>query len=78
MAFRHVIDGAMSAGAAVVTAGLTVVPGWYTHMAAQAGIAPGWVYAVLAAFGFVAVSIVFAFLAKAVRGVGPLRERRRS
>lgn len=78
MALRHVFDGAQSALAAVITAGLTAVPGWYTHLAAQAGLAPGWVYGVLAAFGFVAVSIVFAFLAKAVRGVAPLRERRRS
>ncbi|KNG92483.1 hypothetical protein [Pseudaestuariivita atlantica] len=77
MGLRHIFDGAQSLAAAVVTVGLTGVPLWYTHQAIQIGLAPQWVYAVLAALFFVSASIVFAFLAKMLRGVAPLRERRR-
>ncbi len=51
---------------------------WYTNQAIVSGIAPQWVYGVLGVLFFVSVSLVLNLLNKAFRGVGPLRERRRS
>ena len=72
---RAVLDGFLSACA---IAAITGIPMWYTNAAINAGIAPQWAYAALGALFFVSVSIVLNLLRKTFRGIGPLRERRRS
>ncbi len=74
---RNIWDGLVSLGTAVATVAVCGVPVWYTHKAAQSGIAPNWVYAPAAALAFVGVLMTLAFLRKASRGVSPGRERRR-
>lgn len=75
---RVFFDGCLSLLCAVVVAVITGIPMWYTNAAITMGIAPQWVYGVLGVFFFVSVSIVLQLLQKAYKGVGPLRERRRS
>ena len=70
-------DGFLSLLCAVLTLVILGVPGWGAALALRAGLMPVWGWAPLAAMGFVAVVMVFAFLRKAWRGVHPLRERRR-
>lgn len=75
---RAVWDGFLSFAAALIIAAITGIPMWYTNQAIVTGIAPQWVYGVLGGLFFVSVSIVLNLIRKAFRGVGPLRERRRS
>lgn len=75
---RVVFDGVLSFLVAVLIAGITGIPMWYTNQAIMVGLAPQWVWGVLGALFFVSVSIVLNLLRKAFRGVGPTRERRRS
>ena len=75
---RVVLDGFVSLLCAVTVAAITGIPMWYTNQAIVMGIAPQWVYGVLGALFFVSVSIVLNLVGKAMKGIGPLRERRRS
>ena len=70
-------DGILSFLAAFVTAFVTGVPAWGTFRAIQSDLLPAWGWAALIALGFVGILMVLSFLRKAVRGVHPLRERRR-
>lgn len=74
---RALWDGLMSLIAAVLTAAITLLPAWYTHLAVGQGIAPAWAYAVIAGLVAVGVLMIVAFVRKGFRGVHPLRERRR-
>jgi len=70
-------DGFLSFLCALLTLAILGLPGWGAYLALRAGLMPGWGWAPLAALGFVAVVMIFAFLKKTWRGVHPLRERRR-
>lgn len=77
MAFRHTVDGATSVLSAVATAAVCGLPCWFTWKAIEAGVAPVWAWAAIAALGFIGLIMVVAFLRKGFNGVAPTRERRR-
>ncbi|WP_108815855.1 hypothetical protein [Loktanella sp. Alg231-35] len=77
MAFRNVLDGAASFGAALVTSAICGVPAWFTVVAVRAGLAPTWAYGAAAAIGVVGLILTVAFLRKGLAGVAPTRQRRR-
>lgn len=70
-------DGFLSLLAALVTLGIIGVPVWGTFVAIRAGLVPGWAWGPLILLSLVGVVMVLAFLRKTVRGVHPMRERRR-
>lgn len=70
-------DGFLSLLAGLLTVGIVGVPIWGAVLALNNGLVPGWAWGFVVALGFVGLLMVFAFLRKTVRGVHPLRERRR-
>lgn len=77
MALKHTLDGAASLGAAAITAAVCGLPCWFTWKAIEAGAAPLWAWAAIAALGFVGLVLFFAFLRKGFAGIAPTRDRRR-
>jgi len=74
---RNIFDGMLSLIAAVLAAAIVLFPAWSAHMAIDSGLAPQWVYVMIAGLVFVGGVMVLAFLRKAKDGVSPLRERKR-
>lgn len=74
---RRFFDGVLSGFAAVLTAAIIGVPVWSAGLALRAEMVPVWGWAPLALLGAAGLVMVLSFLRKAVRGVHPLRERRR-
>ncbi|MEQ9041214.1 MAG: hypothetical protein RIE24_23030 [Silicimonas sp.] len=70
-------DGFLSALCAMATIGVIGLPLWGTFRAVRADLVPVWFWAPMLLLAFVGAVMVWAFLRKAVRGVHPLRERRR-
>jgi len=77
MAFRYILDGAASFGAALVTCAVCGLPAWFTVAAVRAEIAPVWAYAAAGALGIIGAMLTFAFMRKGLAGVAPTRQRRR-
>lgn len=77
MAFRNILDGAASFGAALVTLAICGLPAWFTVAAVRAEIAPIWAYGAAGALGGIGLILSFAFLRKGLAGVAPTRHRRR-
>lgn len=77
MAFRNILDGAASFGAALFTFAVCGVPAWFTFLAIREGFAPVWVYAFVAALCAIGLVLSFAFLRKGMDGIAPTRQRRR-
>ena len=77
MAFRNVLDGAASFGAALVTCAVCGLPTWFTISAIRAEVAPVWAYAAAAGLGIIGVILTLAFVRKGIAGVAPTRQRRR-
>ncbi|MEL6685537.1 MAG: hypothetical protein AAFN63_17210 [Pseudomonadota bacterium] len=77
MAFRNVLDGAASFGAALVTCAVCGLPTWFTIGAIRAEVAPVWAYAAAAGLGIIGVILTLAFVRKGIAGVAPTRQRRR-
>lgn len=77
MAFRNVLDGAASFGAALVTSAVCGLPTWFTIVAVRYGLAPVWAYGAAGALGLIGLILTFAFLRKGLAGVAPTRQRRR-
>ena len=78
MAFRNILDGAASLGAALFTCAVCGLPAWFTVVAVRAGVAPTWAYAAAAALGLIGAILVLAFVRKSFAGIAPTRQRRRS
>ncbi len=74
---RRIWDGFLSLIAAIATVAICGVPAWFTYKAIDAGLAPVWVWAAVAALAGVGVIMTLAFLRKAASGVSPSRERPR-
>ncbi len=70
-------DGFLSLLAGLVMLGVVGVPLWGAFVAIQNDLVPGWVWVPLVLLALVGAVMVLAFLRKAMRGVHPLRERRR-
>ncbi|MEM9787605.1 MAG: hypothetical protein AAF801_13970 [Pseudomonadota bacterium] len=77
MAFRNVLDGVASFGAALVTCAVCGVPAWFTIVAVRYGFAPVWAYGAAGLLAVIGVILTFAFLRKGLAGVAPTRQRRR-
>ena len=77
MAFRNVLDGAASLGAALVTFAICGLPAWFTIVAVRAEVAPTWAYAAAGAVGVIGAILTLAFLRKSFAGIAPTRQRRR-
>lgn len=77
MAFRNILDGAASFGAAFVTSAICGLPAWFTIVAVRAGIAPQWAYSAAGGLAVVGAILTLAFLRKGIAGVAPTRQRRR-
>lgn len=77
MAFRNVMDGAASFGAALVTCAVCGVPAWFTIISVRYGLAPQWGYAAAGALAVIGLILTFAFLRKGFAGIAPTRQRRR-
>ena len=77
MAFRNVLDGAASFGAALVTCAVCGLPTWSTISAIRAEIAPVWAYAAAAGLVIIGLILTLAFIRKGLAGVAPTRQRRR-
>lgn len=73
----RVWDGFLSGLCALATVGIIGVPLWAAGQATRAGLVPVWVWGALGLLGFVGLVMVVAFGRKALRGVHPLRDRRR-
>jgi hypothetical protein len=63
---------------AVFILSISLVPGWYAHIAANAGLAPTWIYLFIIALVFAAGLVALDFFKKGFGGVAPSRTRRRS
>ena len=74
---KAMLDGFQSLVAAIVFAGVGLVPAWFAHLAIAGSLAPAWGYAAIALLVLFTGMMVFSFLRKAGSGIGPLRERRR-
>lgn len=74
---RHVVDGAASFLAAIVTFAICFFPCWFTYLAVESGVAPSWGWLVIAVLCVIGLIPTVAFLRKAVLGIAPTRERRR-
>jgi hypothetical protein len=77
MAFRNILDGAASFGAALFTSFVCGLPAWFTVAAVRAEIAPVWAYAAAGGLAGIGVILTLAFLRKGLAGVAPTRQRRR-
>ncbi|MCK0094912.1 hypothetical protein MWU60_04975 [Yoonia sp. F2084L] len=77
MAFRNILDGAASFGAALVTSAVCGLPAWFTITAIRADIAPVWAYAAAGGLGVIGIILTLAFVRKGIGGVAPTRQRRR-
>jgi hypothetical protein len=77
MAFRNILDGAASFGAALITSAVCGLPAWFTIAAVRAEIAPIWAYAAAAGLGIIGIILTLAFLRKGLGGIAPTRQRRR-
>ncbi|PJI92268.1 hypothetical protein BC777_1113 [Yoonia maricola] len=77
MAFRNILDGAASFGAAFVTSAICGLPAWFTVAAVRSEIAPVWAYAAAAGLAVIGVILTVAFIRKGSAGVAPTRQRRR-
>lgn len=75
---KRIWDGGRSLVSAVLVLGLTLVPSWYAHIAANAGLAPTWIYLFIIALVFAAGLVAMDFFKKGFGGVAPSRTRRRS
>ena len=71
------LDGAASVLAALATLAICGLPCWFTYKAIEAGAAPVWAWAAIAALGGVGLIKSIAFLGKAAKGIAPSRDRRR-
>ncbi|WP_373635554.1 hypothetical protein [Yoonia sp. SS1-5] len=78
MAMRHLLDGAASFGAALITLGACGLPAWFTLQAINANVAPLWAYAPAGALAIIGLILTLAFLRKGFAGVAPTRQRRRT
>ena len=77
MAFRNILDGAASFGAALVTSAVCGLPAWFTVTAVRADVAPLWAYGAAGSLAIIGVILTLAFLRKGLAGVAPTRQRRR-
>lgn len=77
MAFRNILDGAASFGAALVTFAVCGLPAWFTVQAVRADIAPIWAYGAAGTLGLIGIVLALAFARKAFAGIAPTRQRRR-
>lgn len=77
MAFRNVLDGAASFGAALFTSAVCGLPAWFTVVAVRAEIAPVWAYGAAGLLAIIGLILTLAFLRKGFAGVAPTRQRRR-
>lgn len=77
MAFRNVLDGAASFGAALFTSAVCGLPAWFTVAAVRAEIAPVWAYGAAGLLAIIGLILTLAFLRKGFAGVAPTRQRRR-
>jgi hypothetical protein len=73
----RVWDGFLSGLCALITLVLVGTPLWAAVGAVRAALVPQWVWVPIVLLGFVGIVMMAAFGRKAVRGVHPLRERRR-
>lgn len=73
----RIADGMASALAALVAAGLTLPPVWFTHRAVQGDLAPLWAYVPAGLLAVVGLVLTLAFARKALRGIAPSRDRAR-
>ena len=78
MAFRNILDGAASFGAALVTSAICGLPAWFTVVAVRGGLAPVWAYAAAGVLAVIGLILTLAFVRKGLAGVAPTRQRRRS
>lgn len=70
-------DGFLSGLGALATMAIIGVPLWGAIQAVRTGLIPVWGWGPIVLLGFVGVVMVAAFGRKALRGVHPLRDRRR-
>jgi hypothetical protein len=70
-------DGFASLLAALASAGLTLPPAWFTHLAIRADLAGVWAYAPAVLLAIVGLILTAAFARKAARGIAPSRDRAR-
>lgn len=75
--FRNIWDGLLSLGAFALTIAVFGIPIWAAHLAIGARLVPVWSYAALAGLVYVGGNLAIAFLRKALKGVSPLRDRKR-
>lgn len=73
----RVWDGFLSGLGALATLAIVGVPLWGAIQAVQAGLIPFWAWGPIVLLAFVGVVMFAAFGRKALRGVHPLRDRRR-
>lgn len=71
------LDGTASVLAALATILIFGGASWFTYKAIDAGVAPVWAWAFVAALSGVGIIMTIAFLRKAANGVSPTRERKR-
>ena len=74
---RRFFDGLQSALAVFVTLFVTGVPIFGTVQAIRYGFMPPWAWAAVVGLGLVALIMTLSLGRKAIRGVHPLRDRRR-
>lgn len=75
---RHVVDGLASLLVAIATLVISLLPCWFTYLALDAGVAPSWGWAIVAILCVFGLFLTFIFLRKAVRGIAPSKESRRT
>jgi hypothetical protein len=75
---RILLDRLASMLAAVFTVAICAGPAWFTHVAIAGGLAPTWAYAFVVGLACIGGILGFAFFRKALRGIAPSRQRRRS
>ena len=70
-------DGFLSGLCALITLAVIGVPLWGAVRAVRAELVPAWSWAAIVALGLIGLVMLYAFARKALRGVHPLRDRRR-
>lgn len=73
----RVWDGLLSGLCALATIALIGLPLWAAFLAVRSELVPIWFWGPIIVLGFLGIIMVAAFGRKALRGVHPMRDRRR-
>ena len=74
---RTILDGFLSFVSALMAFAIVGPVVWFAFQGTRSGAAPAWLYAPIIVLAVLLILLIAALMRKAVKGISPVRERRR-